>query len=92
MIDRVEMVVVVGDDSGVQVAGIDGNWFSPLQQGCCAASIGSAKTLDLLFWIWLILTLNIVIVSDKGSKNGLFVIGTAISKDNPINIQISLLS
>ena len=92
MIDRVEMVVVVvGDDSGVQVAGIDGNWFSPLQRGCCAASIGK-KTLDLLFWIWLILTLNIVIVSDKGSKNGLFVIGTAISKDNPINIQISLLS
>ena len=88
MIDRVEMVVVVGDDSGVQVAGIDGNWFSPLQQGWRA----SEKTLDLLFWIWLILNLDIVIVSDKGSKNGLFVIGTAISKDNPINIQISLLS
>ena len=33
IIDTVEMVVVVGDDSGVQVAGIDGNWFSPLQQG-----------------------------------------------------------
>ena len=33
MIDRVGMVVMVGDDSVVQVAGIDGNWFSPLQQG-----------------------------------------------------------
>ena len=70
MIDTVEMVVVVGDDSGVQVAGIDGNWFHLFNGG--GALRASDKTLDLLFWIWLILTLNIVIVSDKGFKNRLF--------------------